>query len=95
MIKLLNAGFNRLRKSILFWILIITIIVISCFVVLQEYNDVVKHGEVISTEQVIFIFSPYIGIMIAVFVSFFIGVEYSDGTIRNKVVVGHKRTNIY
>ena len=35
------------------------------------------------------------GIVIAIFTSLFLGVEYSDGTIRNKISIGHKRINIY
>ena len=36
-----------------------------------------------------------IGIIMAVFCSFFVGQEYSDGTIRNKIISGKKRTDIY
>lgn len=32
---------------------------------------------------------------ISIFVSIFVGIEYADGTIRNKVISGHSRTNIY
>ena len=39
--------------------------------------------------------STIIGIVIAIFTSLFLEVEYSDGTIRNKISIGHKRVNIY
>lgn len=35
------------------------------------------------------------GIILAVFCSLFIGTEHSDGTIRNKIIVGQKRETIY
>ena len=35
------------------------------------------------------------GLVAAVFISLFVGSEYSDGTIRNKLVVGHSRMRIY
>ena len=35
------------------------------------------------------------GFVTALFVSFFLSAEYSDGTIRNKLMVGHKRKEIY
>ena len=37
----------------------------------------------------------FIHVVMAVFIPFFIGVEYSDGTIRNKIAVGHTRADIY
>ena len=35
------------------------------------------------------------GLISAIFTSLFIGSEYSDGTIRNKIIVGHSRIRIY
>ncbi len=40
-------------------------------------------------------YSIFVGIVIAIFTSLFLGVEYSDGIIRNKICIGHKRSNIY
>lgn len=35
------------------------------------------------------------GVVLAVFVSFYIGAEYSSGAIRNKIATGHLRVHIY
>jgi len=43
----------------------------------------------------LFEFVPIMGLIAAIFISLFIGSEYSDGTIRNKLVVGHSRMQIY
>ena len=37
----------------------------------------------------------FIGIVMAVFCSLFIGTEYSEGTIRNKIIIGQKRGAVY
>ena len=95
MIKLLNAGFTRLRKSKLFWILTIFSIGLALFMIYTQYSDMKKYGEVIEVEQLMLNYSTMIGIVMAIFTSLFLGVEYSDGAIRNKISIGHKRANIY
>ena len=42
-----------------------------------------------------FCYAIPIGLPIAVYVGLFLGTEYSDGTIRNKLVAGHTRRDIY
>lgn len=95
MIKLLNAGFTRLRKNKLFWILTIFSIGLALFMIYTRYSDMKTYGDVIEIEQLMFNYSTMIGIVIAIFTSLFLGVEYSDGAIRNKISIGHKRSNIY
>ncbi len=95
MIKLLNAGFNRLRKSIIFWILIIFTIGLALYMIFTNYNLMKKYGQAIELQQLILNYSTMIGVAIAIFTSLFLGVEYSDGAIRNKISIGHKRMNIY
>jgi len=95
MIKLLNAGFERLRKSKLFLALIIFSIMLAIFMIYTRYSDMKKYEEVIEVEQIMLNYSTIVGIIIAIFASLFLGVEYSDGAIRNKISIGHKRLNIY
>ncbi len=95
MIRLLNADFTRLRKNKLFWLLSIFSIGLALFMIYTQYSDMKKYGEVIETEQLMINYSTIVGIVIAIFTSLFLGVEYSDGAIRNKISIGHKRTNIY
>ena len=42
-----------------------------------------------------FEYAAFIGILAAAFISLFLGTEYSNGAIRNKVAVGHSRLSIY
>lgn len=95
MSKLLNANFYKLRKGKIFWILMIFSIVLAIFMIYTSYSDMKTYGDVIQVEQLMLNYSTIIGIVIAIFTSLYLGVEYSDGAIRNKICIGHKRTNIY
>ena len=97
MIKLLSADFARLKKDKIFWISIIFMFCFGALIVLFQYKNLVQYGgeAEVSLNNVFFAHTILIGILVAVFCSLFIGTEYSDGTIRNKLVVGHTRTAIY
>lgn len=95
MIKLLNAGFTRLRKNRLFWLLTIFSIGLALAMIYTRYSDMKEYGDTIEAEQLMLNYGTIIGIVIAIFTSLFLGTEYSDGAIRNKISVGHKRIHIY
>lgn len=95
MIKLLNASFERLKKSKIFWLLIIFSIVLALYMISINYSAMKNYGDVVEVEQLMLNYSTIVGIVIAIFTSLFLGVEYSDGAIRNKISIGHKRINIY
>lgn len=95
MIKLLNAGFTRLRKNKLFWLLIIFSIGLALFMIYTQYSDMKNYNKAIEVGQLLLNYSTMIGIVIAIFTSLFLGVEYSDGVVLNKISIGHKRINIY
>lgn len=100
MYKLLNASFSRLRKNKIFLGLVILTIIIAAFMLISEYLDKVKYSSVFgissnTTDILLMKFINIIGFFIAIFTSLFVGAEYSDGTIRNKIVAGHSRKNIY
>lgn len=95
MYKLLNAGFTRLKKSNLFFVLVIFTIVLACFVIYTQYSDMKNYNENIQIDQLLLNYITIIGIIIAIFTSLFLGREYSDGTLRNKIVVGSNRIKIY
>ena len=48
-----------------------------------------------SIDNYYFHFALLIGFFCTLFSSMFFGTEFSDGTIRNKIIVGHTRENIY
>ena len=82
MYKLLKAGFFRLRKDVIFWLFIFLTIGITIFT-LNNYSP--SDGDVL--DKFVNDYIMYIGIFIAIFVSIFVGKEYSEGIIRNKIIV--------
>ena len=95
MSRLLSANFIRLRKDKVFWIGIIFMLGAGVFFPVMRYMDMKHAGYKNNIDNGFFAAALFIGIVMAVFCSLFIGTEYSDGTIRNKVIIGHKRTAIY
>ena len=89
MYKLLNANFYRLIKNKIFLGIIIITLCMACFFLksLEFYGD--------SIELLIMNHFVTIGFFISLFTTLFVGLEYANGTIRNKIVVGNSRVKIY
>lgn len=95
MSKLLRSGFTRLRKSRVFWAGMIFTILYCIVMCLGTYLQAEAIGTKVPVDAILFVFTVYSGIIMAVVCSLFIGAEYSDGTIRNKISVGQSRFSIY
>lgn len=94
--KLLAADFHALFKSKVFWTMLAATALISAYVVSANYNAEVQASDnPIYLNDVFFTVYQFIGVILAATTSLIIGVEYSDGTIRNKLVVGHRRSEVY
>lgn len=93
--KLLAADFLRLKKDKVFWISMIFMLAAGILFPVNRYTDMRQTGSVNNLDNGFFGCALLIGVVMAVFCSLFIGTEYSDGTIRNKIIVGQKRTAIY
>lgn len=98
MSKLLSANFLRLRKSKEFCLCALSTLLISAAMIYSGSGSALataERGYIKHLDDYYFQLAPYIGAIVAIFISLFLGTEYSDGTIRNKLIVGHTRTNIY
>lgn len=105
MIKLLSANFLRLRKTNLIWGSLGICVGLGALAALGEFRFQVSVGADLSVPEVaqykallekqFFKYAAFIGILAAEFISLFLGTEYSDGAIRNKIAVGHSRVSIY
>jgi len=96
MSKLLYAGFARLRHDTCFWTILLVIAAIGGILPVSSYRNMQRFPDyVIPLENSFTSYIPLIVIFSAAFCSLFIGTEYSDGTIRNKIIIGHRRTDVY
>ena len=96
MSRLLYADFVKLRKSRFFWISVIVMALWGIFMKVMEYIATVSYGyEPPALSSMLFAFALFAGILQAAQTSIFFGTEYSDGTIRNKLIIGHTRAAIY
>lgn len=82
MVKLLKAGIFRLKRDIIFWLFILSSILMAAFTLFRCYNAGTTELNLYKNEFLIIQ-----GILIAIFVSIFVGKEYSEGIIRNKIIV--------
>lgn len=95
MSRLLHADMSCMKKSAAFKLAVLGAVVFGVFVCYGNYRDMVRYNSEIVYQNLCFYFMEPAGLFIAAFTSMYVGTEYSDGTIRNKVIVGHKRRNIY
>lgn len=92
MSRLFVSTFFRMLKKIVFWILLICMFAYGVY---SASNAASEANGGFALDGCFFDFAPFMGLVAAILTSMFIGSEYSDGTIRNKLVVGHSRMRIY
>mgnify|MGYP002798429461 FL=1 len=96
MSRLLCADFAKLKKNRFFWLCIIGMVGFAPFMKLMQYITMQQYSdEAPPLDSMLSVYSMVIGFLTAAFVSLFVGTEYSDGTIRNKIIIGHSRAAIY
>lgn len=99
--KLLYANFFRIKRDKVFWIGVSLMAAMGIFLPLSNFWAIQRilreTGEqvIIPLEGVFFAFNLFVPFAAAIFCSLFVGTEYSDGAIRNKLVIGHTRSGIY
>ena len=97
MTKLLHAEFTRLIKNKIFWLGLLVMVGVPLYGVGVRYHDYAVASEYVweTADGLWFVGGIYIAVILSVFISLFIGTEFNDGTIRNKLTVGHSRNEIY
>lgn len=96
MIKLLKADFVRLFKNKIFWAGMIFMAGLASFASWTKWRDSQDFPDYYNPPDGILLSgADFIGIVMAVVIGVFIGTDYSNGTIRNKHVIGHSRVAMY
>lgn len=97
MTNLLHANFTKLKRDKFFWLTLIIMFAWGLFAAgMQIYNAMKYKMDYATTmDSILFGYCWVVGIVCAIFSSMYIGSDYSDGTVRNKLIVGHKRHSIY
>lgn len=93
--NLLRADFFRLWRSKSFWACMMFQVGSALFFPIMNYIRGVKNGFSIIPDWNLFAGMAFICVLSALFSTLFVGTDYSDGTIRNQLVVGHRRWEIY
>ena len=94
--KLITANFFRFRKDRFSWCVVGIIVVLSLGNVFNSaYEAKAASGYVMSLDGYYFGQAPLIGAYLALLISMFLGTEFSEGTIRNKLCIGYKRDEIF
>lgn len=93
--KLLSAGFSRLWKNKFFWLGMILLPGLVAFALFSNYYDMKQYNFSFTIDGFLYGCFLFIGMFTSIFAALFLGTEYSDGTIRNKLVIGHSRTAVY
>ena len=96
--SLLSANFARLWKSRFFWMMEAAVALFGAIVYALTAINTHNFGAAWAVARAnvhFFLVLMVMGPALAVFTGFYIGTEYADGTICNKLCVGHTRRAIY
>ena len=95
MCNLLLSQIRRLMKNRAFQIAAAVVAAIGLFEIFMTYRDAVMEQDTPIFDGGLFSFAALGVLALAAVVPLFVGSEYSDGALRNKVAVGHRRASIY
>ena len=93
--KLFRAGLYRLRKNKGAYACVIIPPIYSVCLMLSQYMQMKESGANYLLDPFLFHFFLVMGVLLSVFVSLYVGTEYHDGTLRNKLISGSSRNAVY
>lgn len=96
--NLLSTYLTRLIRHRIFWLELGVALMFSLAICFSNYipeSEALQYDFRICLDNVFFTFFLTVGLFCAASISLILGTEYSEGAIRNKLTVGHKRVPIY
>lgn len=93
--KLLRADFSRLSRDKVFLVSCALMFLAGAGFPIFHFFENLKDGERWKPDYACFAFGLLVPILLSFVTALFIGSGYSDGAMRNKLIVGHLRRDIY
>lgn len=93
--KLLRANFSRLWYDRVFWLLAALMVFLGASMAVVNAVNIRREGVVWVMDFSLLTYVTIAPVLTSVFAALFIGTDYSGGTLRNKLIAGHRRGNIY
>ena len=99
MTHLLSANLLRLRRNLILWLSVLAMLLFTLYkVAFLEYTDFLLYREYhsdVDQNGMFFLSTAVAGIFSAVVASLFLGVDFSAGGLRNKLIAGNRRSSVY
>ena len=93
--KLLRANFSRLWHDRIFRLLSVLMAILGIFLTAVNVINAHRVGTVWMMDFSLLTCAILSPVLTSVFAALFIGSDYSGGTLRNKLIAGHRRSHIY
>jgi len=90
--RLLSADIFRIFRSKWFWLCLSGMLAMAVAFMMMQYTAM---DYTVPLSRVIFLPLSFYGMAVAALVSLFVGEDFNDGFIRNKIIAGHTRRNIF
>lgn len=95
MTNLLKANFYKMKKNKFIWIASILSVIVAIYYIRDNYNVYHNFLSSVNINSLIFNYLPVFIIVSSILISTILGFDYSNGSIKNKIIVGHSRLKIY
>lgn len=93
--KLLRANFSRLWHDRTFWLLTALMVFFGASMAVINAVNISREGTVWVMNFSLLTYVTLAPILNSILVALFVGSDYSGGTLRNKLIAGHRRGHIY
>lgn len=90
--RLLGADLYRMFHSKKIGIALLAMLGVAGMMIMMQHTAMDYE---VPLSRVIFLPMTFFGLASAAFIGFFVGEDFSDGTVRNKIVAGSRRSDIY